>query len=130
MKEFELNMKKRAKRILVLDDEFNVQESLRIVLTHQGHEVITPRSPAEGINLLNEGSFDLLILDLKIPGYDGFEILESVHSKDPNIKVIIITGFGTLDVARRALSSGAQYYFDKPIDLDRFIKCIEELMGQ
>ena len=56
-----------------------------------------------------------------MPNHDGFDVLNRIRTEYPLIKVIIITGFGTLDIARKALAMGASYYFDKPIDLERFI---------
>jgi DNA-binding NtrC family response regulator len=113
------------KRILVMDDEENVQESLKIILSYQGYEVELASTGAQGLKMLHEAAYDLLILDLKMPDQDGFEILKIVRRDYPALKVILITGFGTLDIARKALALGAIHYFDKPMDLDRFIRKIK-----
>ncbi|MBN1552734.1 response regulator [bacterium] len=122
------DVSQQKKRILILDDETTVQNSLRIVLNYQGYNVETASTGAEGFRLLEIDRFDLLILDIKIPDVDGFEILERVHESHPNLKVFIITGFGTLDIARKALAYGALHYFDKPIDLERFINSVNKTL--
>ncbi len=108
-------------KILIIDDEVNVQDSLKIILNYQGYQVTAVSDPDEGLSLLQDLSYNLVILDLKMPNHDGFDVLSRIRNEYPLIKVIIITGFGTLDIARKALSMGASYYFDKPIDLERFI---------
>lgn len=110
-----------ASRILIIDDEVNVQDSLKIILNYQGYQVTAVSDPETGMDLLHDSKFQLVILDLKMPNHDGFDILGRIREEYPLIKVIIITGFGTLDIARKALAMGASYYFDKPIDLERFI---------
>jgi two-component system nitrogen regulation response regulator NtrX len=108
-----------------MDDEENVQESLKIILSYQGYDVDIASTGAQGLEFLKTETCDLLILDLKMPDQDGFEILKTVRQQYPSLKVILITGFGTLDIARKALALGAIHYFDKPIDLDRFIRKIK-----
>ena len=112
--------------ILVIDDEPNVQESLKIILQYQGYRVHTASSAADGLHILSREKIDLIVLDLKIPGADGFELLKKIRAEYPHVKVIIITGYGTFDIARQALALGAIFYFDKPIDLDRFIENIRK----
>ncbi len=122
-------MVSKQAHILVMDDEKTVQESLKIILEYQGYQVSLANTAAEGFSLIQNNDFDLLILDLKMPDMDGFEILKSVRNKFPGLKVILITGYGTLDIARQALAMGALYYFDKPIDLDRFITRVKKAVG-
>jgi DNA-binding NtrC family response regulator len=109
-------------KILIMDDEVTVQDSLKIILNYQGYDVDVASTGKRGLELLAETVYDLLILDLKMPDIGGFDILTTVRKKHPDTKVILITGFGTLDIARQALAMGAVYYFDKPIDLQRFIQ--------
>jgi DNA-binding NtrC family response regulator len=118
------------RRILIIDDEASVQESLKIILAYHGYFVSIASTGAEGIDRLKSQHFDLLILDLKMPDQDGFEVLKWVRKAFPTLKVIIITGFGTLDIARNALALGAINYFDKPIDIERFMRKIKSALSK
>ncbi|MBN1356464.1 response regulator [bacterium] len=115
--------------ILIVDDEVTVQDSLKIILNYQGYDVDLASSGKEGLECLGKKHFDLLVLDLKMPDMNGFDILTHVRNQYPQLKVILITGFGTLDIARQALAQGAMNYFDKPIDLNRFIQKVKKALS-
>ena len=80
------------------------------------------RSGKDCVCVLRIHYFDLAIVDINVPDMDGFKLLEKIRYSYPKLKIFIITGCGTLDIARKALTMGAFSYFDKPIDLQRFIQ--------
>ena len=119
----------KKKKILVVDDETAIQESLQGILESQGYAVEVTNSGYQCLSKIKENEYNLLILDLKIPDIDGFEILKKVSDSRPDLNIIIITGFGNLEVAKDVLTHGAAYYFDKPIDLNRFIDRVNRLLS-
>ena len=101
-------------RILIVDDEAIVRTSCRRVLEPVGYEVTDAADAAEGLRLLEERAFDLVLTDLKMPGMDGIEFLEQVKTRWPGIQVIVVTGYQTIDTAVRAIKLGAFDYVNKP----------------
>jgi len=105
----------RARRILVIDDDPKMCESLSQVLGREGYEVQQAYRGEEGLERIRERNFDLVLTDLSMPGMDGLGLLKSVKTIAPDTGVIIITGYGTIDSAVRAMKHGATDYITKPI---------------
>ena len=101
-------------KILVVDDEEIVCLSCRRILTEEGYEVHTCLSGQEGLSLLAEEALDLAIIDLKMPGMDGMELLQAIKRDHPHLPVIMITGYSTVESAVEAMKSGACDYLPKP----------------
>lgn len=101
-------------RILVVDDEEMVRDSLEQILRLEGYEVRAAASGDAAIAAVESGDFDLVLLDLKMPGMDGLEVLRTVSRIAPDIKVILLTGHGSLESAIEALRYGAHDYLLKP----------------
>ena len=101
-------------KILVVDDEEIVCLSCLRILTEEGYEVHTRLSGQEGLSLLAEEPFDLAIIDLKMPGMDGMELLQAIKRDHPHLSVIMITGYSTVESAVEAMKSGACDYLPKP----------------
>ncbi len=106
------------RRILVIDDEPRMVDSLKTLLTMEGYQVIGEHDPQKALKRLDELDFDLIITDIKMPVYDGIDILTRAHSKDPFMGVILITGYASLDSARLAIDKGAFGYLTKPLEMD------------
>jgi signal transduction histidine kinase len=102
-------------RVLVVDDEALVLDSCRKVLVEAGHDVETASGGQEAIDKLSRGSFDLMLLDLKMPDIDGIEVLSHARKKDPAMVIAIITGYATVETAVEAMKNGAYDYISKPI---------------
>lgn len=102
-------------RVLAIDDEQVVCESIRRVLTGEGYFVETTTSPREGVELLRKGTYDLLLLDIKMPEMDGIQVLQVARDVSPETEVIIITGYATIDTAVGAIKIGAFDYLEKPV---------------
>ena len=104
--------------ILVVDDESIVRESLYHWFTKSGHRVDTAASGFEALDKLKQLPFDVLFVDIKMPGMDGIELLIKVKSTYPDTAVIIITAYGSIDSAIKAMKNGASDYLLKPFKLD------------
>ena len=117
-----------AERILVIDDEPNVIRFCQRALEKQGFELKGALSGEEGLQLLKGGGFDLTLLDVKLPGRDGLDVLSTIQEVDPEMAVIIITGHGTMKVAVRALRSGAQDFLLKPFTPEEFVASVQKVL--
>jgi DNA-binding NtrC family response regulator len=104
--------------ILIVDDELSVRDSLNSWFRKDGHQVQTSANATEALRALQDRSYDVVLLDIKMPGMDGMELQERIHKLNPRIAVIMITAFATVDTAVRALKQGAFDYVTKPIDPD------------
>ncbi|MBK8974868.1 MAG: sigma-54-dependent Fis family transcriptional regulator [Planctomycetes bacterium] len=107
-----------AGRILVVDDEFSVRDSLEGWFRLDGYDVATAADAAEALRTLQERAFDVVLLDIRMPGIDGLELQRRIHAIDPTLVVIMITAFASVDTAVQALKEGAFDYVTKPIDPD------------
>ena len=102
-------------RVLTVDDEAVVCESIRRVLTEEGYVVETSTSPVAALEMLRQTHFDLLLLDIKMPEMSGIEVLRAAREIDPDLEVIIVTGYATIDTAVEAIKLGAFDYLEKPV---------------
>lgn len=103
-------------KIIVLDDVFDAGNLVRRILERQGHEVHAFTEEEEAIAFAAEDSPDLAILDIKLKKMTGVEVLEELKKNTPSIKVIMLTGYPTLETARESVRLGADEYCVKPID--------------
>ncbi|MFZ5775122.1 MAG: HD domain-containing phosphohydrolase [Thermodesulfobacteriota bacterium] len=109
-----------ASRILIADDDTLVREAVHKILNMFGHEVVSCASGEEALSALDPG-FDLIILDINMPGLDGFETLKIINDRNLGIPVIFLTGAGSMEYAVKAINLGAYDFIPKPIeDLDIF----------
>jgi two-component system NtrC family response regulator len=102
--------------LLVVDDERNYLLVLRELLVEEGYEVLTAQSVQGALEILAETDPDLVLTDMKMPGLSGLELLERVKQKDPQMPVIMMTAFGTVEKAVEAMRKGAYDYITKPFD--------------
>ncbi|MBI2218171.1 MAG: sigma-54-dependent Fis family transcriptional regulator [Candidatus Rokubacteria bacterium] len=105
--------------VLVAEDDARTREGLSRALTRAGYRTLAAADGAEALTILRNESVDILLTDLKMPGADGLAILERVRAEFPEIIVIILTAFGTVDVAVEAMKKGAYDFLTKPINLDK-----------
>jgi two-component system response regulator HydG len=104
--------------ILIIDDEETMRDSCRQTLFRDGHRVEAAEDGSKGLALLEAESFDLVILDLKMPGLGGMEVLKRIKEDDPESVVIVITGYATIESAVQAMKSGAYDFIPKPFTPD------------
>lgn len=117
-------------RILVIDDEEIVQMSCKRTLVPEGYEVDAATSGKEGLELFGKSKYDLVLIDLKMPGMDGIEVLVNIKRQRPEQNVIIMTGYDTVEHIVESISSGAAHYLEKPFTPDTLIERIKEVLGQ
>jgi len=112
--------------ILILDDETIVGERLKASLEKDGHNLETFTSSVEALKSLKEKIFDIVVTDIRMDDISGIEILEQVRKKSLRTKVIMITGYATLEVARESLTKGAFDFIAKPFKIKEIRKAIEK----
>ena len=110
--------------ILVIDDQVGMREGCRRVLAPKGFQVKTAEHGVEGLRKLREGQFDLVLLDVMMPGMSGLELLERIREHDPNIVCVMITGFATVDLAAQAMKQGARDFLPKPFTSDELLEVV------
>jgi len=108
-------------KILVVDDDPIAREVVFSILSREGYAVISAMDGFEAIDLLRKDNFDLLITDLVMPGIDGIELIKSALKINPDLATVIITAFGTLDIALKAIDLGAFDYITKPFKIEEVI---------
>src|SRR6201997_5254301 len=105
-------------KLLVVDDELIVRDSLDKWFREEGYEVAVAESAQEALGKMAAGRFDLALVDIKMPGVDGVELQKRMHEIDPDMLVIIMTGYASVETAVTALKNGAYDYISKPFDPD------------
>lgn len=103
-------------RVLIVDDEENLRQTLARILRTAGCETSEAAQGKEALTLIQHNSYDLVFLDINLPGMNGIQVLSKIRKIDPDLSVIILTGFGTLETAMEALRLGALDYLLKPYD--------------
>jgi DNA-binding response OmpR family regulator len=102
-------------RILVIDDETNIRTMIKLALEHVGHTVKTAADGQEGIQRYGDGdNIDLVLVDQRMPGMQGIDVLTTIRKIDSNSRLILITAFGTIDLALEAMRAGASDFLRKP----------------
>jgi len=100
-------------KILVIDDEKNIRRTLTDILEDEGYNVLSASSGEEGLQVLARENIDLLLLDVKLPGMDGIEVLKKVRKDFPSLDVIMISGHSTIKTAVQAVQMGAYNFLEK-----------------
>jgi len=112
--------------ILVIDDERGIREGCRRALSPAGYHVDVAETGATGLRKLRETPFQLVLLDLMMPGMSGIEALTRIHEIDPEIVVIIITGYATVEAAVQTIKRGAYDFISKPFTSDELIQVVNQ----
>src|SRR6266852_1297372 len=107
--------------VLIIDDEAAIRESLETLLEFEGYSVESAETGEEGLAKLAERAYDLALLDFALPDRNGLEILADIRTHDPQLAVIMITAYGTLDNAVRAMQKGATNFIQKPWDNEKLL---------
>jgi ATP-dependent Lon protease len=118
-------VKKLLKPILIVEDETIMRESLRDWLIDGGYEVETANEGDQALKAIAERDFDLVLLDLRLPGKNGIEVLQAGRKIRPNLRIVIITGYPSVDTAVQAMKQGAVDYLPKPLNLDDLEELIQ-----
>lgn len=116
-------------RILVVDDEDALRTVLSSELEGEGYKVASAADGSEAIEILKKEGFDLILLDIKMPNVDGFEVLKFVKESHPDTKVIMLTGFADLKNAIESKKLGAEDFVSKPYDLVDLLTTVERVLS-
>lgn len=117
-------------RVLIIDDETAIRESLEALLELEGFDVATAGDGARGLKALEEWVFDLVLLDLALPGQSGFEVLQHIRARHANLPVVMITAYGTVQNVVEAMHHGANNFIQKPWDNEKLLADIRAAIGQ
>ena len=118
-------MSLKIDRILVADDDAVIREGLRRVLTAEGYEVKTVSNGQAALERLEAQRFKLLVTDLKMPGMSGLEVLQSLRACQPELPVVLITGYAAIDNAVEAMKNGATDYLSKPFANEELVSKVK-----
>ena len=117
-------------RILVIDDEASIRESLEVLLTLEGYTVQLAVDGERGLEMLEQNSYDLTLLDLAMPGQSGLELLPQIHERYPELPVVMITAYGTVDNVVEAIRAGAENFVQKPWDNEKLLADIRSAIAR
>ncbi len=116
-------------RILIIDDEENIREVLSGILEDEGYDVSTAEDGLKGLEKIRGGNFELVILDVWLPGKGGLEVLQDIKKEYPELEVIIISGHGNIDMAVKALKLGAFDFLEKPLSLEKITTLVRNALA-
>ena len=116
--------------ILVIDDEAVVCESFKKILTNKGYKVDTKSHPHEGLKLATSHAYDLIFLDLIMEEMDGMELLQNLRKKDPDVPVVIVTGYPSMSTAIESVRLRASDYILKPFTPEEILKSVDNVLRQ
>lgn len=119
----------REPNILIVDDQFGIRVLLTEVLQKEGYETFQAANGPQALSLAANHEIDLVLLDMKIPGMDGIEILKKLKEMNPDIRAIIMTAYGELDLIEKAKELGALTHFAKPFDIDDIRKAMKKYLA-
>ena len=116
--------------ILIVDDEFSVRDSLEHWFRRDGYRTASAKDGPEALKRLQEERWDVVLIDMKMPGMDGLELQRRIHAAESGIVTIIFTAFGSVETAVTALKEGAFDYVNKPIDPDELAHVVQRAVEQ
>ena len=119
-------MGSKPANILVVDDELGIREGCRRVLSREGHQVDVAATGEEGWQRIQSGQFDLVLLDVMMPGMSGMELLKRTIAFDPDLVCIIITGYATIELAVQAIKQGAYNFIAKPFEANSLLLTVHQ----
>lgn len=115
-------------KILSIDDEQGIRDMLSFTLRQHGYTIDTAQSGEEGLEKVRKESFDIVITDIKMPGMDGITVLGEIKKINPEVEVIIATGYGTMETAIEGLRKGAFDYIGKPFNIDEVTATVKRAL--
>lgn len=117
-------------KILVIDDESSIRNTLKDILEYEKYETVLAEDGFEALEKMDQGPFDVILCDVKMPKMDGIELLDKIKDLDPDATVVMISGHGTIDTAVEAIKKGAFDFISKPLDLNRLLITIRNAMDK
>ncbi len=119
-----------ANKALVIDDDISTLELMKFQLDAEGFKVTTAERGQEGIKLVEENEFDIILTDLNLPDFDGIEMVRRCKEISPDTEIIMVTGFGSTEKAIEATKAGAFHYIEKPIEFEELLLLIEKAIDR
>ena len=119
---------RQTKKIMVVDDEPSVTGSLSLILGEAGYEVLTSHSFADSTEQLKHTAVDLVITDLRLSDATGIDLITHIKASTPEVEVILMTGYGSIDITIEAIKAGAYYYLEKPYTPDRLFALVDRAL--
>ncbi|HSB07477.1 MAG TPA: response regulator [Thermodesulfobacteriota bacterium] len=116
-------------KILIIDDERPIRETLEMFLREKGYEVLTSENGERGLEAVQRERPNIVILDIRLPGMNGLEVLRRIKEKQDDIHVIMITAYHDMETTDQAMKLGAYKYIHKPLDVDEFEIAIEKVVS-
>ena len=120
----------KKERILVIDDDVDFLDLISTILMEEGYVVDTAKSGEEAIEKCIEELYSLLLIDIKLPDFEGIHLLTRIQDTEPKMRKVILTGYPTLENAQKALILGADVYLIKPIEAEKLLKTIEQQLKE
>jgi two-component system response regulator (stage 0 sporulation protein F) len=114
-------------KILIIDDQIGIRILLNEVFQQAGYESYCAENGQEALALFAKHQPDIILLDMKIPGMDGLDILAQIRKADPELPVFMMTAYGELDLIKQANLLGATRHFTKPFDIDELLQAVKEI---
>ena len=112
--------------MLVIDDEEIVLKSCRKIFEAEGFAVVTTANPQEGLKLVSESTFDVILVDWMMPGFDGMDVVEEIDKRSPNSTVVMISGYPSVGRATEAMKRGAMDYVSKPFRPEEIVEVVKK----
>jgi DNA-binding NtrC family response regulator len=119
-----------TEKVLLVDDEEEFVETLAERMRNRGMDVATSNSGGEALELVDKEPYDVVVLDLQMPGMDGIEVLERIKQRQPDIQVVLLTGHATVEKGVEAMKHGALEFLEKPIDLSTLSEIIHQAKAE
>ena len=120
----------KQKNILLVDDDKSILRILTRILQKHGYSVHTAETGREAEEMISGQSYDLALIDVKLPDTDGVDLLQKIQAARPNMIKIILTGFASMDNGIKALTAGADAYLVKPVEPTELLKIIKEKFNE
>jgi DNA-binding NtrC family response regulator len=120
----------RAGSILIIDDEAAIRESLETLLEFEGYSVESAETGEQGLAKIGQRPFDLVLLDYALPDRNGLEVLADIRERDPQLAVIVVTAYGTVDNAVRVIQNGATNFIQKPWDNEKLLADVRGVVAR
>src|SRR3954451_9666328 len=117
-------------RILVIDDEAAIRDSLRMTLEYEGYEFMGAATGQEGLAVAERDAPDLVLLDIKMPGMDGIEVLDRLRAMNETLPIVVISGHATIQTAVDATKKGAFQVIEKPLATDFLLISLRNALEQ
>ena len=121
---------KNVPEILVVDDDEGMRQTLELIFERQNYRVSTAETGQAALELAQVRFFNVALLDIRLPDMTGTSLLAQLKKIHPDLEVLLVTGYATLESAMQAITAGAAYYFIKPLDMDEVLARIKEILDK